>query len=71
MTSAPASPAPASPAPASPAPASPEARWERLVGLFLANRLVVLTLVGLLVLAGLATMPFRWALGDLPRDPVP
>lgn len=49
----------------------PEARWERFVGFFLSNKLVVFTLLGLLVFAGLAYAPFRWQLGDLPRDPVP
>jgi Cu(I)/Ag(I) efflux system membrane protein CusA/SilA len=48
----------------------PEARWEALVGFFIANKLVVFTLLGMLIVAGLAYAPFRWQLGDLPRDPV-
>ncbi len=50
---------------------SPEAKWERFIGFFLANKLVVFTTLALLVVAGLAYAPFRWQLGDLPRDPVP
>ena len=49
----------------------PEERWERFIGVFVSNKLVVFTLLGLLVFAGLAYAPFRWQLGDLPRDPVP
>ena len=59
------------PTPASSPASRPERRWERLVGFFLANKLVVFTLLGLLVFAGLSFAPFRWQLGDLPRDPVP
>ncbi len=39
--------------------------------LVLENRLVVLLLTGLGVLAGLSMAPFPWDLGPLPRDPVP
>jgi len=49
----------------------PEERWERFVGFFVANKLVVFTLLGLLIFAGLAYAPFRWQLGGIPRDPVP
>ncbi|MBV1857986.1 MAG: efflux RND transporter permease subunit, partial [Nannocystaceae bacterium] len=45
--------------------------WSHIVGFFVANKLVVFTLLGLLVFAGLAYSPFRGQLGDLPRDPVP
>ena len=49
----------------------PEERWERFIGFFLSNKLVVFTVLALLVVAGLAYAPFRWNLGDLPRDPIP
>ncbi|MEO0599949.1 MAG: efflux RND transporter permease subunit [Myxococcota bacterium] len=45
--------------------------WERLVGWFVDQRLVVFLLAGLLALGGLHTAPFDWDLGGLPRDPVP
>jgi copper/silver efflux system protein len=50
---------------------APESGWARFVGFFLDNKIVVTTALALLVLAGLAHAPFRWDLGDLPRDPVP
>ena len=49
----------------------PESRWERFVGFFVDNELVVLVGLAILVVAGLAYAPFRWELGPLPRDPVP
>lgn len=49
----------------------PEAKWEGLIGFFLANKLVVAIVLALLVLGGLSYSPFRWSPGDLPRDPVP
>lgn len=45
--------------------------WNHVVGFFVSNKLVVFTLLGLLVFAGLAFSPFRGGFGDLPRDPVP
>jgi len=42
----------------------------RLVGVLLANRLVVVVVTGLLLGWGLAVAPFDWDTG-LPRDPVP
>lgn len=45
--------------------------WERFLGFFVDNKLVVFVLVALLIGAGLASSPFDWDLGDLPRDPVP
>ena len=44
--------------------------WERLIGFFVDNKLVVAVLIGVMVVGGLATAPFRWDLGPLPRDPV-
>lgn len=44
--------------------------WDVVIGWFIANRLVVLILVGLLVVAGVYVSPFDWDLG-VPRDPVP
>ena len=48
-----------------------EERWAGFIRFFVDNKLVVLLLAGMLILAGLAFAPFRWDLGDLPRDPVP
>jgi len=48
-----------------------EERWAGFVRFFVDNKLVVLLIAGLLVLAGLGFAPFRWELGYLPRDPVP
>ncbi len=45
--------------------------WERFLGFFIANKLVVLVLGGLLLGVGLAVSPFHWSVGDLPRDRVP
>ena len=45
--------------------------WLRFIGFFVDNKLVVAILVAAVVVAGLATAPFRWDLGWLPRDPVP
>lgn len=45
--------------------------WEQAIGFFVSNKLVVLILLGLLVVAGLAYAPFRGQYGALPRDPVP
>jgi Cu(I)/Ag(I) efflux system membrane protein CusA/SilA len=50
---------------------SPEERWENFVGIFIDNKLVVLVVAVVLLIAGLAYAPFRWDLGSLPRDPVP
>ncbi len=43
--------------------------WERLLGFFIDNKLVVVVLLGLLVVAGLSASPFRLE-SSLPRDPV-
>ena len=48
-----------------------EQRWAGFVRFFVDNKLVVLLMVALLILAGLAFAPFRWEAGALPRDPVP
>jgi copper/silver efflux system protein len=48
-----------------------ESAWARFVGFFVDNKIVVFTALALLVLAGLSHAPFRWDLGDLPRDPIP
>ncbi len=48
-----------------------DSTWDHLIGFFIGNKLVVFTMLGLLVFAGLAYAPFRWQLGGLPRDPVP
>ena len=45
--------------------------WERFLGFFVDNKLVVGILLALLVFGGLATAPFRWDLSGLPRKPVP
>ncbi len=50
---------------------APKSFWERFLGFFIDNKLVVAILVALLVFGGLATAPFRWDLGSLPRSPVP
>ena len=46
-------------------------RWQRFIGFFIDNKLVVALLVVAVVVAGLMTAPFRWDLGALPSDPVP
>ena len=43
--------------------------WERLLGFFIDNKLIVVVLLGLLVVAGLSASPFRLE-SSLPRDPV-
>ncbi len=48
-----------------------EGFWDKLLGFFIDNKLVVAIMVIALVVAGLMTAPFRWDLGDLPRDPTP
>lgn len=45
--------------------------WERFLGYFIENKLVVFVLVAMLVGGGLAVSPFDWELGNLPRDRVP
>jgi len=57
----------------SPAPTQglTELRWERFIRFFVDNKLVVLIMTTLLVLAGLAYSPLRGEIGSLPRDPVP
>ena len=45
--------------------------WQRLIGFFIGNKLVVFALLALVVLGGLAYAPFRGDFGDLPRDPIP
>lgn len=52
-------------------PPQPQGGWEKWVGWFIANRLVVCVLVLLLIGAGFYVAPFAWSLGDIPRDPVP
>ena len=47
------------------------AGWERFIGFFVHNKLVVFVLTGLLVGAGLSVSPFDWDLGGLPRYRVP
>jgi Cu(I)/Ag(I) efflux system membrane protein CusA/SilA len=57
-----------------PSPAAaegPPSGWERVLGAFVDNKLVVAIVVVGLVVAGLMTAPFRWDLGGLPRDPTP
>ncbi len=44
--------------------------WERFIGFFVENKLVVFVLVGLLLGAGLYVSPFDWDLG-IPQDRVP
>ncbi len=48
----------------------PDGLWERALGYFVGNKVVVVVLTALLVVAGLVVAPFRWDLGGLPRDPV-
>ena len=45
--------------------------WERLIGWFLDNRLVVFILIAMLFLAGIYVSPFDWNTGKIDRDPVP
>ncbi len=52
-------------------PSGKEGFWDKLLGFFIDNKLVVAIMVVALVVAGLMTAPFRWDLGDLPRDPTP
>ena len=47
-----------------------ERLWARLVGAFVANKLVVVLLAALVAVAGLVYAPFAWDLGGLPRDPI-
>ena len=56
---------------AKPTPRVVSAGWERFLGFFVDNKVVVVLLVGLLVGAGLYVSPFDWDLGDIPRDRVP
>ena len=58
----------AEPEPAPPRPATP---LQRLLGFCMGNRLIVALGVGGLAFWGLSVAPFDWALGGLPRDPVP
>jgi Cu(I)/Ag(I) efflux system membrane protein CusA/SilA len=50
-------------------PPPAEGAWERGLGFFIDNKLVVVILLGLLVVAGLSASPFRLE-STLPRDPV-
>ncbi len=52
-------------------PDDPVGGWERAIGWFIVNKLVVFVLAAMLVAGGLYVSPFEWASGDLPRDPVP
>lgn len=45
--------------------------WERLLGFFIDNKLVVVVLILAVVLGGVMVAPFRGDVGGLPRDPVP
>ncbi len=45
--------------------------WEKFLGFFIENKLVVFVLVALLIGAGLSVSPFDWEMGNLPRDRVP
>ncbi len=45
--------------------------WRSLLGFFVDNKLVVVLMVAVIVFGGLATAPFRWDLGAMPRSPVP
>jgi len=45
--------------------------WERMLGFFVDNELVVLILTILLIGAGLHVSPFDWDYGGMPRDRVP
>jgi Cu(I)/Ag(I) efflux system membrane protein CusA/SilA len=47
-----------------------ERRWAAFIALFIQNRLVVLLVAVLVVVAGLVYAPFDWRLGQLPRDPI-
>ena len=47
------------------------ATWERFLGFFVENKLVVFILVALLVGAGISASPFNWSIGGIPRNPVP
>ena len=54
-----------------PAATPPTGLWDRLIGWFIDNRLVVWVLLVMLVVGGLVVSPFDADLGPLPRDPVP
>ena len=54
-----------------PSPETATGLWERLIGWFIDNRLVVLVLTVMLVLGGLVVSPFEADFGPIPRDPVP
>lgn len=45
--------------------------WERLIGWFVDNTLIVFLLGGMLIAAGLYVAPFDWKIGSFERDPVP
>ncbi len=45
--------------------------WERFLGFFLDNKLVVVLGMLLLIGAGIWAAPFDWHTGSFPRDPVP
>ncbi len=45
--------------------------WERLIGWFLENRLIVFLLAAMLVCGGVYVAPFSFGLDSLPRDPLP
>lgn len=53
------------------APAGASGFWPGLIGFFVDNKLVVAILVALTVFGGIATAPFNWQLGNLPRSAVP
>ncbi|MCA9661243.1 MAG: efflux RND transporter permease subunit, partial [Myxococcales bacterium] len=57
-------------APAENSDAARERRWEALIGLFIANKLVVVIVAAVLAVAGLIVAPFAWDLDPLPRDPI-
>lgn len=47
------------------------ATWEKALGFFVENKLVVFVLIAMLVGAGLSVSPFGGSYGNLPRNPVP
>lgn len=48
-----------------------EHSWERLIGWFMGNKLVVFVLTALLIAGGVHVAPFAWQGGGLPRNPIP
>lgn len=45
--------------------------FNKVVKYFLENRVITWTVLAVLLVAGIATAPFNWKTGILPRDPVP